>query len=59
MGRGEVFAEFRLGSSKVRDHWEDVGIHRRITLRCTLGRQGSMGLTGFGWLRIGSSGGLL
>jgi hypothetical protein len=25
----------------------------------TLGRYGSMGRTGFGWLRIGSSGGLL
>jgi hypothetical protein len=31
----------------------------RITLRWTLGRLGSMGRTGFGWLRIGSSGGLL
>jgi hypothetical protein len=31
----------------------------RIILRLTLGRYGSMGRTGFGWLRIGSSGGLL
>jgi hypothetical protein len=30
-----------------------------ITLRCTLGRWGSMGRTGFDWFRIGSSGGLL
>jgi len=30
-----------------------------ITLRWTLGRYGSMGRTGFGWLRIESSGGLL
>jgi hypothetical protein len=31
----------------------------RITLRWTLGRLESMGLTRFGWLRIGSGGGLL
>jgi hypothetical protein len=31
----------------------------KITLNWTLGRQGSMGRTGFGWLRAGSSGGLL
>jgi hypothetical protein len=30
-----------------------------ITLRWTLGRQGSMEQTGFGWLRLGFSGGLL
>jgi hypothetical protein len=41
------------------DHWEDLGVGRRITLRWTLGRQGSMRRTAFGWLRIGSSGGLL
>jgi hypothetical protein len=44
---------------KVRDHWEDLGIGGRITLNWTLGRWGSMGCTGFGWLRIGSSGRLL
>jgi hypothetical protein len=32
MGRGEVFTGFRLGSSKVRDHWEDPGTGGRITL---------------------------
>jgi hypothetical protein len=31
----------------------------KITLRLTLEREGWMGRTGFGWLRIGSSGGLL
>jgi hypothetical protein len=31
----------------------------RITLRWNFERQGSMGRTGFGWLRIGSNGGLL
>jgi hypothetical protein len=54
-----VFTGFGLGSPKVRDHWEDLGGGRRITLTRILGRQGSMERTGFGWLRIGSSGGLL
>jgi hypothetical protein len=49
----------RLGISKVRDNSEDLGVGVRITLRWTLGRQESKGRTGFGWLRIWSSGGLL
>jgi hypothetical protein len=56
MGEGEVFAGFWLGGPKVRDHWEDQGVGGRITLSWTLGRQGSMGRIGFGWLRIESSG---
>jgi hypothetical protein len=39
----EVFAEFQLGGLKGRDHSEDIGVGVRITLRCTLGRYGSMG----------------
>jgi hypothetical protein len=58
-GRGGVFREFGFGGPKRRDHCEDLGVGGRITLRWTLGRQGSMGRTGFGWLRSGSSGGLL
>jgi hypothetical protein len=58
-GRGEVFTGFWLGGPKERDHWEDLGVGGRIILRWTLGRQGSMGRTGFSWLRIGPSGGLL
>jgi hypothetical protein len=42
-----------------RDHREDLGIGGRITLSWTVGRQGSMGRIGFGWLRIGYSGGRL
>jgi hypothetical protein len=38
MGRGETFTRFWLGDPKVRDHWEDVGVGGRITLRWTLGR---------------------
>jgi hypothetical protein len=59
MGRGEVFTEFWLGGPKARDHREDLGVGERITLRWTLGRQGPMGRTGFSWLKIGSSGGLV
>jgi hypothetical protein len=59
MGRGEVLTGFWLGSPKARDHGEDLGVGGRITLRWSLGRFGSMGQTGFSWLRTGSSGGLL
>jgi hypothetical protein len=51
-GRGEVFTGFWLGRYRVRDHWEDLGVGWRITLRCTLQREGSMGRTGFGWLTV-------
>jgi hypothetical protein len=33
-----VFTGFWLGGPKGRDHWEDLGVGGRITLRCTLGR---------------------
>jgi hypothetical protein len=36
--RGEVFTGFWLGSQKVRDHWEELGVGERITLSWTLGR---------------------
>jgi len=57
-GRGEVFTGFWLGGPKGKDHWDDLGVGGRIT-KWTLGRQGSMGRTGFGWLCLGSGGGLL
>jgi hypothetical protein len=38
MGRGEVLTGFWLGGPKLRDHWEDLGVGGRITLRWTLGR---------------------
>jgi hypothetical protein len=59
MREGRSVHRFWLGGSKVRDHWEDLGIGGRITLSWTLGRQGSMGKNGFIWLRIGLGGGLL
>jgi hypothetical protein len=55
MGEGRGVYRVWLGGPKVRDHWEDLGVGGRITF----GRQGSMGRTGFGWLRIGSNGMLL
>jgi hypothetical protein len=59
MGRGELFIGFWLGGPKARDHWEGLGVGGRITLRWTLEKQGSTGRTGFSWLGIGSSGGLV
>jgi hypothetical protein len=58
-GRGEVFTGLWLVGPKARDHWENLGVGGRITLKWTLGRQGSMRRAGFSWLRIGSSGGLV
>jgi hypothetical protein len=56
VGIGEVFTGFWLGGPKGRDHWKDLGVGGRITLNWNLGRLGSVGQTGFGWLMIGSSG---
>jgi hypothetical protein len=36
--RGEVFTGFWVEGLTERDHWEDLGIGRRITLTWTLGR---------------------
>jgi hypothetical protein len=38
MGRIKVFTGFWMGSRKVRDHWVDLCVGGRITLRWTLGR---------------------
>jgi hypothetical protein len=38
MGRREVFTGFWLGGPKVRDHCEDLGVGRRITLSWNLRR---------------------
>jgi hypothetical protein len=37
-GRGEVFTWFWFEGLKARDHWEDLGVGGRITLKWTLGR---------------------
>jgi hypothetical protein len=59
MGEGTGVYRILVGRPEGKKHWEDIGVDGRITLRWTLGREGSMGRTGFGWLRIGSNGGLL
>jgi hypothetical protein len=41
-GRAEVFTGFRLRGPKGGNHWEDLGVDGRITLRCTLERKESM-----------------
>jgi hypothetical protein len=51
-----VFTGFWLGGPYVREHWEDLGVGRRIILRWTLGRYELMGRPGFSWLRILSNG---
>jgi hypothetical protein len=38
MRMGEVLTGFWFGGPKLRDHWEDLGVGGRITLRWTLGR---------------------
>jgi hypothetical protein len=38
MGRDEVLTGCWLGGPKVRDHWKDLGVGCRITLRWTLRR---------------------
>jgi hypothetical protein len=48
-----------VGNLKGRDHSEDVGIDGRIILELILGKQVGKVWTGFIWLRIGTSGGLL
>jgi len=38
MRRGNVFTEFQLGSPKLRDHWEDLGVGGSIIISWALGR---------------------
>jgi len=40
-GRGEAFTWFWLGSPKVRDHWEDLGVGGRISWTYELDSVGS------------------
>jgi hypothetical protein len=42
-----------------RKHLEDLGVDGRIILRCVLKKKGVRVWTGFIWLKIGISGGLL
>jgi N-acetyl-beta-hexosaminidase len=38
IGGEELYEGFWLGSLKVRDHWEDLGVGGRIILKWTLRR---------------------
>jgi len=38
IGKGEVFSLFWLGGPKARDHWDDLDVGGRKTLKWTLGR---------------------
>jgi hypothetical protein len=38
MGRREVFTGFWLRGPRVGDHWENLGVDGRLTLRWTIGR---------------------
>jgi hypothetical protein len=49
MEKGRVCTGFWFGRRKRRDHWEDLGVGGRVTLRWTLGRLGSMGAN---WIRL-------
>jgi hypothetical protein len=44
---------------KGRDHAEDLGVDGRTILECVLEEQDGKVWTGFIWLRIGTSGGVL
>jgi hypothetical protein len=59
MGEGRGVYRVLVGRPESNRPLGRLGVGVRITLRWTLGRLGSMVRTGFGWLRIGSSGGLL
>jgi hypothetical protein len=48
-----------VGRPEGKYQWEDLGLGGGIRLRWTLERQRSMSRTGFSWLSIGSSDGLV
>jgi hypothetical protein len=48
-----------IGNIAGRDHSEDLGVFGRIILEYRLRKLGGKLRTGFFWLRIGTSGGLL
>jgi hypothetical protein len=54
-----VHAVFWLENLKARDHLKNAEVDRRIILEWILGKWSGKVSTGFIWLRIGTSGGLL
>jgi hypothetical protein len=57
-GKREVFTVFYFGGLKEIDDQDNLSEVGRITLSWNFGRYGSMGRTGFNWLRMGPGGGL-
>jgi hypothetical protein len=54
-----VTTKFRSENLKGKDHSEDLDIDGKIISEWILGKYGGMVWTGFIWLRIGTSGGIL
>jgi hypothetical protein len=52
IGEGRGVYRVLIGRPEGKNHWEDLGVGGKITLRWTLGRYGSMRQNGFIWLRI-------
>jgi hypothetical protein len=57
--RGDVFTGFWLGGPNVRDHWEELRRRWEDNIKLDLREREIDGRNGFGWLKIGSSGGPL
>jgi hypothetical protein len=58
-GRNEKLVQSTSEKLKGRDHSEDLGIDGKKISEWILGKQDGKVWTGFIWLRIGTSGGLL
>jgi hypothetical protein len=54
-----MHAQFWSENLKERDHSENLGADGKVILEYILGKYGGNVWTGFIWLRIGTSGGLL
>jgi hypothetical protein len=55
----EMHAMFWLENLKGRDHFKDLGVDGKVILEWILRKRCGNVWTGFIWLRIGTSGGLL
>jgi len=49
MGEGRGVYRVLVGGPKVRNHWEDLGVGGRITLRWTFRE---LGIDGANWIRL-------
>jgi hypothetical protein len=55
----QMYKKFWTGNLTGKEHSEDLGVDGRIILEWILGKEGGYVWTGYIWLRIGTSGGLL